>query len=172
MSLVGSKAVDGLMVPVRKPLAERAVRHEPDAEFLAGGEHARFGAAPPQRVFALHGGHGLHGVGAADGGGGGLGHAEVLDLPGGDEVLDRAGDVFDRDLRVDAMRVVQVDGVDAEAVQGSVDDVPDDIGVAGDPAARLAFDGVDVPAELGGDDHLAGVGGERFTDEFLVGVGP
>ena len=58
---------------------------------------------------------GLDGVGAADGRGAGLGQAEVPDLAGRDELLDRAGDVLDGHLRVDAVLVEQVDDVGAKA---------------------------------------------------------
>jgi hypothetical protein len=95
----------------------------------------------------------------------------VLDLAGLDEVLDRAGDVLDGHLRVDSVLIVEVDGVDPEPAQGAVDDLLDDFRTAGDPPARLAFDRVDVPAELGGDHDLALVRGEGLADEFLVGVG-
>jgi hypothetical protein len=56
-------------------------------------------------------------VGAADRPGGRLRHAEVLHLAGLDEVLDRARDVLDGHLRVDAVLVVEIDGVDAEPMQ-------------------------------------------------------
>jgi hypothetical protein len=56
-------------------------------------------------------------VGAADGAGGGLGHAEVPDLAGRDELGDGAGDVLDRHVRVHPVLVVQVDHVGAEAAQ-------------------------------------------------------
>jgi hypothetical protein len=43
-----------------------------------------------------------------------LGEAEVLDLSLGDQLFDGAGDVFDRDVGVDAVLVVEVDGLDAK----------------------------------------------------------
>jgi hypothetical protein len=46
-------------------------------------QHRRFGFAPPQRVFALQGGHRLHRVGPADGLRLGLGQPEVPDLAPG-----------------------------------------------------------------------------------------
>ena len=76
----------GVTWPVRKP-AERAERHEADAELLEGGSIRLLGLAPEERVLALQRGHRLDGVGAADGRGAGLGHAEVPDLAGLDQFL-------------------------------------------------------------------------------------
>jgi hypothetical protein len=56
--------------------------------------------------------------------------------------------------------VVEVDGVDPKPVQRAVNDVPDDVGTAGDAPLRLAFDRIDVPPELSGDHDLALVRGE------------
>ena len=44
------------------------------------------------------------------------------------------------------------------------------LGPARDPAARLALDRIDVPAELGGDDDLVPEGGQCLADQFLVDV--
>jgi hypothetical protein len=72
-------------------------------------------------------------VRAADGLGGRFGHAEVLDLAGLDEVLDRARDVLDGHLRVDSVLVAEVDGLDAEPPQRAVDHLLDDLGTARHP---------------------------------------
>ena len=146
--------------------AERAEGHEADAEFFEGRQDVGLGAPPPQGVLALHGGDGLDGVSATDGGGGGLGHAEVLDLAGRDEFLDGAGDVFDGHVGVDAVLVEQVDGVDAQPGEGGVGDLLDVFGSAGQ--AGLAAVGVEREAELGGDDDLAAERLQGFADEFLV----
>ena len=61
----------------QEAFAERAERHEADAELLERRQQLLFGPAPPQRVLALDGGHRLHGVRAADGLHAGLGEAEV-----------------------------------------------------------------------------------------------
>ena len=83
-----------------KARAERTERHEADAELLAGGEHAvLLDVARPQRVLALHGGDRLHGVRATDRLRARLGQAEVLHLPLLNQLLHRAGDVLDRDVR-------------------------------------------------------------------------
>ena len=68
-----------------------------------------FGLAPPERVLVLQSGHGLHGVGAADGFGAGFRQAEVLDLAGLDELLDGSGDVFDGHVGIDAVLIEEVD---------------------------------------------------------------
>ena len=107
-------------------------------------------------------------MGAADGVGTGFGEPEVGDLAGGDEVLDGAGDVLDRDGRVDTVLVEQVDALDAESLQRAVDGLADVVR----PAVEAAtFSGlwVEAPPELGGDDDLVADRTECFTDECLVG---
>ena len=84
--------------------------------------------------------------------------------------LTAPGDILDRHLRVDSVLVVEVDGVDPEPLQRAVDDLPDDLGAARHPPSWLTLDGIDVPAEFGGDHHLTPVRRERLADEFLVGV--
>ena len=118
------------------PPAERVVR------FWRRG----LGFAPEQRVLALQGGEGVHGVIAADGAHARLRQAEVADLAGVDEFGDGAGGVLDRDLRVDAVLVEQVDGVDAEPAQRPVDGAADVVGLAGQTG--LAALDVDSEAEL------------------------
>ena len=73
------------------------------------GRTSASGLARPQRVLALHRGHRLHGVRAADRLRARLGQAEVPHLARRDQVLDGAGDVLDRHVRVDAVLVEEVD---------------------------------------------------------------
>ena len=56
-------------------------------------------------------------MGAADGLDARLGEAEVLDLALLDQLLDGAGDLLDRDVRVDAVLVEQVDPVGPQPPQ-------------------------------------------------------
>ena len=70
--------------------AERAERHEADAELLERRQHLRFRLAPPERVLALQRGYRLRGVSAADRLHAGLGQPEVPDLPFANQILDRA----------------------------------------------------------------------------------
>ena len=122
--------------PGEEPAAERAERHQADAELVQDRDDLLFGFAPEQRVLALQRGDRLHGVGAADGAHAGLGQAEVADLARLDEFLDGAGDVLDRHLRVDAVLVQQVDPVGAEPPQRAVHGVADVVGWLDSPVWR------------------------------------
>ena len=113
--------------------------------------------------------HRLHGVGAADRAGGRLGHSVVLDLASIDQRLDRAGELFDRHFGVDPVLVVEVDGVDAEALQRALGRARHLVG-AQHPPTRLAFHRVDVLSELGGDDDAVSERCQGLSDELLVGV--
>ena len=77
-----------------------------------------------------------------------LGEAEVPHLALLDQILHRAGNVLDRDIRVHAVLVEQVDPVGAESAQRVVDTRPDRRRLAVGPA-RLA--GRELEAELGRD---------------------
>ena len=109
----------------QEAFAERAEWHEADAELLERGQHLRFRLAPPQRVLALQRGHRLHRVGAANRLHAGLGQPEVPDLAFANQVLDRARDVLDRDLGIDAVLIEEVDGVDLQAPQRRLGDLAD-----------------------------------------------
>ncbi len=130
--------------------SQRAVGHKADAQLLTDREHLLLRAAPPQRVLALDGGHRLDGVGTADRLCGGLGQAEVLDLALVDQVFDRAGDLLYGHVGVDPVLVEQVDSLDAQAGQGCVCGLLDQLGPA---RTDMLAGGVDLP-ELRGHDHL------------------
>jgi hypothetical protein len=78
---------------------------------------------------------GPHGVGAADGPGAGLGHAEVPDLARCDEFGDGASDVLSRHVRVHPVLLVQVNYVRADAAQPPVGRLRDVLG----PLTRSAW---------------------------------
>jgi hypothetical protein len=44
-----------------------------------------------------------------------FGHAEMLDLALGDQIFDRPSHVLDRYVRIDAVLIEKVDGLDANA---------------------------------------------------------
>jgi hypothetical protein len=91
------------------------------------------------------------------------------DLASRDELLDRAGHVLDRHLRVDAVLVQQVDRVDAEPAQAPGDRPLDVLGSAGQ--AGLAALLVEGEPELRRDDDLVADGREGLADELLVDEG-
>ena len=157
----GAVLVDG---PGEEAAPERAVGHEPDAQFRAGREHLALRLPPPQRVLALDRGDGLDGVRATDRRRPGLGQAEVPDLALRDQLPDRARDLLDRRVGIDAVLVEQVDRVDSEARQGGVGGLPDELGPARERGPAV---GVDFP-ELRGHDDLITDGGERVAHQLLV----
>ena len=116
-----AKRVFASIAPVRKPHAERAPRHEADAQLLAERDHLVFRPAPQHRIFVLNGGDGQSGMRPAQRLQAHFGQAPMQDLALRHQVLDRAGDVLDRDLRVDAVLVEQVDAVGAQALEHAVD---------------------------------------------------
>ena len=151
----------------QEALAERAERHEADPELLERRQDRLLGLAPPQRVLALQRGDGLDGVGAADRLYAGLGEAEVADLALVDQVLDGAGDVLDRDVRVDAVLVEQVDRVGPQPLQRSLHASADR--ARGGCRARPVRRALQVEPELRRDHDLVADRLERLADELLVG---
>jgi hypothetical protein len=67
----------------------------------------------------------VHGVGASDRLGSGLGQADVPDLALGYQLGQRADSVLDRSVRVDPVLVVEVDAVGPQPLQGALDCGPD-----------------------------------------------
>jgi hypothetical protein len=108
-------------------------------------------------------------VGSPDGGSGGFRQAEVADLSGLDEFADRAGDLFDRHVRVNAVLVEQVDCLCAKPRERCVG-YPLDLFGAAVESGRLAV--LYSPPELSGQHHLVPDGGQGLAHEILVEVGP
>lgn len=77
------KVVGGAVRARQEAAAERRVGDDGDAELAAGGEQGDGGKLDVEaegRVFDLYGGDGVDGVGAAEGGRGAFGEAEVFDF--------------------------------------------------------------------------------------------
>ncbi|GAB3837997.1 hypothetical protein GCM10027610_041080 [Dactylosporangium cerinum] len=110
----------------------------------------------------------MHRVGAADGVDPGLGQADVPDLALLHQPRERAHGVLDGGARVDAVLVVQVDAVGAEAPQRALDGGTD-VGRAA-VQARLHPAVVGDEAELGGQHHLVAAALQGPADELLVDV--
>src|SRR2546426_11879653 len=89
-----------------------------------------------------------------------------LTLP--NQVLDCSRDVFDRDVRVDAMLIIEIDDVGPESFQRTIDALLDPLGAT---VLHLLPAAVNSDPELRGDHHLPAQWSQRLTDEFLVRVG-
>ena len=81
-----------------------------------------------QRVFVLKRGDALDRVSATNGLRTRFGQAKVLHLAFAYEFLDGAGHVFDRHVRIYAVLIEQIDGVDLEAREGSLGHLSDVLG--------------------------------------------
>ena len=148
-------------------MSQRPPRNEADAKLLTRLKHAvAFQASFDERVFGLDGGDRLNRVRAANGLRARLREAEVQDLSGLDQILDRAGHVLDRHGEIDPVLVVEIDAVGLETLQRFLDDLPDTLRSAVQPVRA-----VDLEAELGGDGDLVADRREGLADQFLVDVG-
>ena len=97
--------------------AQRRERHEGDAVGGAERQHLGQRVARPQRQLALHGGDRVDGVGARELVARDLRQADRPRLAGRDDLGQRADALLDRDLRVGAVQVVEVDVVDARGAR-------------------------------------------------------
>src|SRR5215213_2248771 len=93
--------------------------------------------------------------------------AEVPDLTLLDELLHRAGDVFNGHVRVDAMLVEEVDAVGLQAPERLFGDPTDPLGPAVEARLRIGV----LEAELRRDHDLVPERSERLAHDLLVGVG-
>ena len=146
---------------------ERAVGDERDPELADRGEQLGFRIAAPQRVLSLQRRNRMHGVSAANGLRRRFGQAEIPHLAGGHELGHRADRLLDRRVRVDAVLVVDVDGVDAEPLQRRVARLAHVLRPAVDAEERAVL-GADV-AELRGEHHLVAAIANGPADQTLVG---
>ena len=162
------------ILPVRKPRAERAPRHESDAEFFAIEAES---PAPGSRV------HSEYSLWIAATGctawarrivaAAGFGQAEMPDLAGRDQVLDRPGDVLDRHFGIDPVLVEQIDMVHAQAPERRLDNMADMVRPAVETAEAGAGGLVDVEAELGGDRRpFRGIGAKASPSKTSLVQGP
>ena len=90
-------------------------------------------------------------------------------MPCLDQFLHRAGDVFDRHVRVDAVLIEQIDHIGLEALERGLGDLLDVLR----PAVQARRSGPRITAakvepELGGDHHLLAERSEGFANKFFV----
>jgi hypothetical protein len=87
-----------------------------------------------------------------------------------DQLGKRADRLLDRRLGVDAVLVVEVDVVGAEAPQGGLASLAHVLGATAD-AAGPGVAGIDHDPELGRQHHLVAPPADRRADQLLVRVG-
>src|SRR5271166_457294 len=150
----------------QEALAQGTVGHEADAELFAGLDNAvRLRSARPQRILVLQRGDRLDGVGAPNRLRTGLRQPEMLHLARRDQLLDCAGDILDRHVRINAVLVEEIDALDAEPLERGIRNLLYLLRPA-IHARHLAVH--DIEAEFGGDHHLTTEGLERLADNLLV----
>src|SRR5450830_506401 len=150
--------------PGQKALAQGAEGHEADTQLLQQRQDLLLGLAPPQRVFALQGRHGLHGMGPANRLGPGLGQAEVAHLALGDQLFHGAGHVLHRHLGIDPVLVEQVNAVGTQVLERVLDHRSDTLGAAVHTRRDVAV----LEAELGGNHHLVTHRRQGLAHHFFV----
>src|ERR1051326_6077272 len=96
----------------------------------------------------------------------GFGHAEVPHFAGVNEVGHRTDRVFDRCVGIDAMLIVEIDVIDAEALQRRVAGALDVIGPSIDSDPRSVS--VALVRELRRQYDLIATIANRASDELLV----
>src|SRR5437868_6227583 len=97
--------------------------------------------------------------------GSGLGKPKVPDLTGRDQILDGARNILDRNARIDAVLIEQVDHVYPKALERRVRDLPDVFGTAVETGQFALHD---LETELGRDHDLVADRRERLAYDFLI----
>jgi len=108
-----------------KAPAQRAVRHEANSKFLKGRYDFLLGSSRPERVFALQSCDRLDRVCSTDRLDSCLGKAKLLDLSLSNQFLHRTSDIFYRHARVYPMLIQQVDCLNLESLERSLDGLLD-----------------------------------------------
>src|SRR5680860_364479 len=98
-------------------------------QLLAHSKYFVFGKPCPQGVLDLHGRHRIRRMRSAYRPWRGLGHTNVPDLPGCNEVGHRPDRFLDWHGRVHPMDVVQIDVIDTESCQAGVATVTNVLGI-------------------------------------------
>src|SRR5208282_2881623 len=148
-----------------EPAAERAERDESDPELAQRRNHVVLVVARPQRVFRLQRRNGMNRVRAANRIYARLRQSEVADFSLAYQLSHRTDGFLDRHLLVYAMLVVEIDVVDAEALQRRIAGGAHVLGTAVDRALAV---GQDLVGELGRDDDAVAIFLERFADQLFV----
>ncbi len=155
--------------PVAADQAARqdAIGRDADAEFAAGLQDAALDAARDQGIFDLQVGDGMHGRRAAEGFRSHFGQADVAHVARLHEIGDGADGVLDRHGRIQPRGPVDVDVVQAQALQGIGREGLDRFraAVEAEPGLIRAAQGAELDADL---ETIAADALHRLGDEHLV----
>ena len=138
------------------------------AKLFQRGQQLGLRAAPEEGVFALHGGHPLDRVRAANRLNASFGKAKVFNLPFGDEVFNGSGNVFNRHVGVDTVLIEEIDVIGSQPFQASVGHSFDMPRLAVGSWTPLAGFNIDVETELRGNHDLIADWLECFTQKLFV----
>ena len=131
-----------------------------------GRQDLVLGIAAPERVLGLQRGDRMDRMRAADRLRRRFGQAEVADLAGADEIGHRADRLLDRRRAVDAMLVVEIDVIDAEALQRRVARLAHVVGLPADAEERAVV--AAHVAELRRQHDLVAAVADGAADQLLV----
>src|SRR5215475_12710837 len=84
------------------------------------------------------------------------------------QFLHRSGDVFDRRVRVDAVLIEKIDGLDPEPLERGLGDLLYMLRPAVEPYPTRLSVGLEFEPELGGDHDLPADGSQRLAHEFCI----
>src|ERR1700692_4579828 len=93
---------------------------------------------------------------------------EVLHFAFLNHILDRASNIFDRNVEVDTMLIEEIDGVNPQSLEGCLSDLPDVLGSAVQGAPLAAIPGISFPAELSRNNDPPAEWSERFPCQFFI----
>lgn len=157
------------ILPRQEPPPQRTIRHGRDPQLptrLQQADARVLDIHRKGRVLDLDGGDMMDFTGAAEGFGRALAQAQEADLAGGFQLDHGRHGRLDGLGRVDAMAVVQVDGGDAEAGEGSIACFADVGRFVADGAGAV---GGDVAGEFGGEEDVGAFAG--LLEPSGVGLG-
>ena len=168
--VVCGKVIRAFQGTGQKASPQRAVWHEGNAQALTGGQTAVFFlVTAPQRVLTLQCADGVHLVCPFKGGRRSFAQAQITHLACLDQIRHRTHGLFYRHVRVHAVLVVQVEGVDPKTFQAAFDRRLNIVGPPADtPGCRVGR--IAHNAEFSREKYLVALATNRLADELFVGV--
>src|SRR5579864_7650993 len=149
----------------QEALAQRAEWNKSDPKLFQCRQNCLFRLAPPKRVLALERGDRLDRVRAADDLHSCLGESEVLHLALLNQVLHGPSHIFDRNIRVYAVLIKQIDDIRPEALERGLGHFLD-MHRAAIEASLLAVG--ELKPKFRCNRYLASKRNESFADEFFI----